>query len=116
MSERRMTQPADDVPTYDGEIPAIAAVEAVGWTVWWHNTGHGIIANAVATHPTNPASPMMLCAHEYPRPTSHRWWWRPMIQFDHVPMSHAPHRIETYWPRRLAKLTVQEWNGRHEDR
>lgn len=104
----RMTAPPEHVPHYDGEIAAIAAVEAVGWTVYWHNTGHGHIAEATALHPTNPASPMRLTTHEYPGPLGLRWWWRPMIQFKHVPMPHAPHRIETWWPRRLTALALAE--------
>lgn len=103
----RWTCPPEHVPEYDGEMAAIRAVEAVGWTVYWHNTGYGHIANAVAVHPGNPASPMALTFHEYPGPRS-RYWWRPMVRVPHVAVAHAPHRIETWMPRRLARLASEE--------
>lgn len=110
----RWTEPPEWVPTYPGELQALADVEAAGWTVWWHNCGFGHATDATAIHPTNPASPMRLMAHEYPG-RDHRWWWRPMVQIPHEPLTDltkpggvSPNRIRTYYPLELRRMAEQE--------
>ena len=111
---RRWTEPPEGVPTYPGDMQAIAAVENVGWTVWWHNCGFGHMTDATATHPTNPASPMRLSHHEYS--AGHTvYWWRPMIQMPHLPIRDLTrprgvnlNRVATYFPLRLEQMAREE--------
>lgn len=108
------TAPPEAVPTYPGDMQAIAAIENVGWTVWWDNTGFGQMADATAIHPTNPASPMRLHHHEYS--AGHTvYWWRPMIRMPHRPIRDLTrpggvnmNRVNTYYPVTLEQMARKE--------
>lgn len=99
-----LPRPPEDAPVYPGEIQAVNDVQAHGWTCWWDDTGYGIYDSITATHPTNPASPMILASFE--DGSDRRWWWRPMVLVGEpvgTPTDdgnrRSPYRIETWKPR-----------------